>query len=88
MDRGSVLLHLNETHIRSCHVLRSAWSEVGRQKQAPTFGHHVHASLFGAVNVHNGETVLHQTIAANAATFLDFLRMLNELDPYRCNEEV
>ncbi|STO11882.1 Uncharacterised protein [[Flavobacterium] thermophilum] len=40
MDPDSVLLYLDETHIRSYHVLRSTWSEVGRQRQAPTFGHH------------------------------------------------
>ncbi|MGG4021599.1 IS630 family transposase, partial [Geobacillus stearothermophilus] len=74
----AVLLYIDETHIRSYHVLRSTWSEVGRQKQVPTFGHHAHVSRFGAVNVHDGETVLHQTTAANAATFLDFLRMLKE----------
>ncbi|MGJ3205782.1 transposase [Geobacillus thermoleovorans] len=79
----AVLLYIDETHIRSYHVLRSTWSEVGRQKQVPTFGHHAHVSLFGAVNVHDGETVLHQTTAANAATFLDFLRMLKERYPDR-----
>ncbi|WP_368667179.1 transposase [Anoxybacillus sp. MB8] len=42
-----------------------------------------HVSLFGAVNIHDSETVLHQTTAANAATFLDFLRMLKERDPDR-----
>nr|WP_286173373.1 transposase [Geobacillus sp. E263] len=83
MDPDSVLLYLDETHIRSYHVLRSTWSEVGRQKQVPTFGHHAHVSLFGAVNIHDGETVLHQTTAANAATFLDFLRMLKERYPDR-----
>ncbi|MED4906479.1 transposase [Parageobacillus thermoglucosidasius] len=83
MDPDSVLLYLDETHIRSYHVLRSTWSEVGRQKQVPTFGHHAHVSLFGAVNIHDGETVLHQTTSANAATFLDFLRMLKERYPDR-----
>ncbi|ASS88062.1 IS630 family transposase [Geobacillus lituanicus] len=79
----AVLLYIDETHIRSYHILQSTWSEVGRQKQVPTFGHHAHASRFGAVNIHDGETVLHQTTAANAATFLNFLRMLKERDPDR-----
>ncbi|MEK5272502.1 MULTISPECIES: transposase [unclassified Aeribacillus] len=61
-------MYIDETHIRSYHVLRTTWSEVGRQKQVPTFGHHAHISLFGAVNVHDGETVLHQAGAANATT--------------------
>ncbi|ASS98128.1 IS630 family transposase [Geobacillus thermocatenulatus] len=79
----AVLLYIDETHIRSYHVLRSTWSEVGRQKQVPAFGHHAHVSRFGAVNIHDGETVLHPTTAAHAATFLDFLRMLKERDPDR-----
>ncbi|QNU19717.1 transposase [Geobacillus zalihae] len=74
---------MDETHIRSYHVLRTTWSEVGRQKQVPTFGHHAHVSLFDAVNVHDGETVLYQAGAANATTFLDFLRILKERYPDR-----
>ncbi|MED4916001.1 SDR family oxidoreductase [Parageobacillus thermoglucosidasius] len=77
MDPDSVLLYLDETHIRSYHVLRSTWSEVGRQKQVPTFGHHAHVSLFGAVNIHDGETVLHQTTSANAAGFRVLASMRN-----------
>ncbi|MGG3775379.1 transposase [Geobacillus stearothermophilus] len=69
----AVLLYIDETHIRSYHVLRSTWSEVGRQKQVPTFGHHAHVSRFGAVNVHDGETVLHQTTAAQCRDVLGFL---------------
>lgn len=83
MDPDSVLLYIDETHIRSYHVLRTTWSEVGRQKQVPTFGHHAHISLFGAVNVRDGETVLHQAGAANATTLLDFLRVLKERYPDR-----
>ena len=49
IDPDSVLLYIDETHIRPYHVLRTTWSEVGRQKQVPTFGHHAHVSLFGAV---------------------------------------
>ncbi|GAB6891397.1 hypothetical protein JCM14450A_24030 [Geobacillus stearothermophilus] len=83
IDPDFVLLYIDETHIRSYHVLRTTWSEVGRQKQVPTFGHHAHVSLFGAVNVHDGETVLYQAGAANATTFLDFLRVLKERYPDR-----
>ncbi|MGG1559274.1 transposase [Geobacillus thermoleovorans] len=64
-------------------MLRTTWSEVGHQKQVPTFGHHAHVSLFGAVHVHDGETVLHPAGAANATTFLDFLRVLKERYPDR-----
>ena len=42
----------------------------------PIYGHHVHVSVFGAVNVLNGDTVLHRAAAANETTFLDFLKIL------------
>jgi len=42
----------------------------------PTYGHHAQVSVFGAVNVHNGETVLHRASSATATTFLYFLRIL------------
>ncbi|MGZ0084808.1 transposase [Caldibacillus thermoamylovorans] len=76
-------MYIDETPIRSYHVLRTTWSEVGHQKQVPTFGHHAHVSLFGEVNIHDGETVLHPAGAANATTFLDFLRVLKERYPDR-----
>ncbi|MGG2973202.1 transposase [Geobacillus stearothermophilus] len=79
----AVLLYIDETHIRSYHVLRSTWSETGCQKRVPTFGYHAHISVFGAVNVHDGDTVLHQAEAANATTFLGFLRRLKERHPNR-----
>jgi transposase len=75
-----VLLYVDETHIRSYQILRATWSEVGQQKQVPTYGHHAHVSLFGAVNVQSGEAILHRT-AANATTFLDFLRILKSHYP-------
>ncbi|WP_240673873.1 IS630 family transposase [Geobacillus sp. PK12] len=74
-------MYVDETHIRSYQILRTTWSEVGQQKQVPTYGHHAHVSLFGAVNVLNGETILHRVAAANATTFLDFLRILKSHYP-------
>ena len=76
-----MLLYVDETHVRSYQVLRATWSEVGRQKQVPTFGHHAHISLFGAANVLDGEAVLHWVTAANATTFLDFLRIIQNRYP-------
>nr|WP_254866587.1 hypothetical protein [Geobacillus sp. LEMMY01] len=60
---------------RNIHVLRSTWSEVGRQKRVPTptFGHHARVSVFGSVNIHDGDAVVHQAEATNATTFLGFL---------------
>ncbi|MGG3019998.1 transposase, partial [Geobacillus stearothermophilus] len=43
--------------------------------------HHAHVSVFGAVNVLNGDTVLHRAVAANATTFLDFLKILKSRYP-------
>ncbi|WP_242663840.1 transposase [Geobacillus zalihae] len=71
-----ILLYADETHVRSYQILRTTWSEVGRQKQVPTYGHHAHASVFGAVNVLNGDTLLQRAATANATTFLDFLKLL------------
>jgi transposase len=77
----TVLLYVDETHVRSYQILRATWSEVGRQKQVPTYGHHAHVSLFGAVNVLHGDTILHRVAAANATTFLDFLKILKNHYP-------
>ncbi|WP_277749754.1 transposase [Geobacillus thermodenitrificans] len=74
-------MYADETHVRSYQLLRTAWSEVGQQKQVPTYGHHAHVSLFGAVNVFNGDTILHRAAAANATTFLDFLNILKDRYP-------
>ncbi|WP_201028600.1 IS630 family transposase [Geobacillus sp. FSL W8-0032] len=81
----SVPLYIDETPIRSYHVLRTTWSEVGHPKQVPKCGHHAHVSLFGTVNIHKGKTVLHQTTVTNTETFLDFLRMAKECYPDRSN---
>lgn len=74
-------MYADETHVRSYQLLRNAWLEVGRQKQALTYGHHAHILLFGAVNVFNGDTILHWAAAANATTFLDFLNILKDHYP-------
>ncbi|MGG3841545.1 IS630 family transposase [Anoxybacillus kestanbolensis] len=44
----------------------------------PNYGHHAHVSIFGAVDVQQGDVVFHRASSANAETFLDFLRLLNE----------
>ncbi|MBW7650398.1 IS630 family transposase [Anoxybacillus sp. ST4] len=78
------MLYADETHVRAYQVLRATWAEVGRQKQVPTYGHHAHhahVSIFDAVDVQQGEIVLHRVPAANATAFLDFLHMLQEKYP-------
>ena len=73
-----VLLYVDETHVRAYQSLRTTWAEVGNQKQVPSYGHHAHVSVFGAVDVQQGNIVLHRASSANAETFLDFLRLLKE----------
>ncbi|KIP19930.1 Transposase [Anoxybacillus ayderensis] len=73
-----VLLHVDETRVRAYQALRTTWAEVGNQKQVPSYGHHAHVSIFGAVDVQQGDVVFHRASSANAETFLDFLRLLKE----------
>ncbi|MGG3843745.1 tyrosine-type recombinase/integrase, partial [Anoxybacillus kestanbolensis] len=47
-------------------------------KQVPSYGHHDHVSIFGAVDVQQGDVVFHRASSANAETFLDFLHRLKE----------
>ncbi|KFZ43696.1 IS630 family transposase [Anoxybacillus sp. KU2-6(11)] len=73
-----VLLYVDETHVRAYQALRTTWAEVGNQKQVPSYGHHAHVSIFGAVDVQQGDVVFHRASSANAETFLDFLRLLKK----------
>ncbi|MFC3886270.1 transposase [Bacillus songklensis] len=50
-----VLLYEDESHIRDYQTLRATWSVKGKQTQIPTHGHHATVSLFGCVNIRNGE---------------------------------
>jgi hypothetical protein len=50
---------------------------MGQQKH----GHHAHVSLFGTVNVFNGDTILHRVETANVTIFLDFLRIVKKHYP-------
>ncbi|MGW9019007.1 IS630 family transposase [Priestia megaterium] len=54
--------------------MRSTWSVKGKQKQIPTYGHHATVSLFGCVNVRNGEFLCMETNQCNAQSFYAFLR--------------
>ncbi|WP_370627972.1 IS630 family transposase [Anoxybacillus sp. ST4] len=69
---------MDETHVRAYQALRTTWAEVGNQKQVPSYGHHAHVSIFGAVDVQQGDVVFHRASSANAETFLDFLHLLKE----------
>ncbi|MCL6586811.1 MAG: IS630 family transposase [Anoxybacillus sp.] len=72
------MFYVDETHVRAYQALRTTWAEVGNQKQVPSYGHHDHVSIFGAVDVRQGDVVFHRASSANAETFLDFLRRLKE----------
>ncbi|WP_305956514.1 IS630 family transposase [Anoxybacillus mongoliensis] len=78
MTEELVLLHVDETHVRAYQALHTTWAEVGNQKQVPSYGHHAHVSIFGAVDVQQGDVVFHRASSTNAETFLDFLRLLKE----------
>jgi transposase len=69
-----VVLYEDESHIRSYQALRSTWAEKGKQKQVATYGHHAYVSLFGAVNVLNGEFLCQSFEACHAEHFLCFLQ--------------
>ncbi|QAV25720.1 transposase [Neobacillus thermocopriae] len=55
-----VLLHVDETHVRAYQTLLTTWAEVGNQKQVPSYGNHAHVSIFGAVDVQQGDVVFHR----------------------------
>ncbi|ANB59113.1 DDE superendonuclease family protein [Anoxybacillus sp. B7M1] len=72
------MFYVDETHVRAYQAFRTTWAEVGNQKQVPSYGHHAHVSIFGAVNVQQGDIMFHRASSANTETFLDFLRLLKE----------
>ncbi|BBW96526.1 hypothetical protein GsuE55_13590 [Geobacillus subterraneus] len=78
-----VLLYVDETHVRAYQALRTTSAEVGNQKQVPSYGHHAHVSIYGAVDVQQGDVVFHRASCANVETFLDFLHLLKEKHPDR-----
>ncbi len=67
-----VLLYVYETHVLTYQALRTTWVEVGKQKQVPSYCHHAHVSIFGAVGVQQGDVVFHRASSANAKRFLTF----------------
>lgn len=77
------MFYVDETHVRAYQALRTTWAEVVNQKQVPSYGHHAHVSIFGAVDIQQGDVVFHRSSSANADTFLDFLRLLKEKYPDR-----
>ncbi|MBW7652361.1 transposase, partial [Anoxybacillus sp. ST4] len=54
-----MLFYVDETHVRAYQALRTTWAEVGNQKHVPSYGHHAHVSIFGAVDVQQGDVVFH-----------------------------
>jgi hypothetical protein len=69
-------LYQDETHVRAYQSLHATWSEVGKQKQMPTYGHHARVTLFGTLNAMTGE-VLHQTSSScKQKDFLSFLQLV------------
>jgi hypothetical protein len=64
----SLLLYVDELPCSS--ALNPASYLIGNGPTEKQYGHHVHVSLVGVVNVLNGETILYRVSAANAQLFL------------------
>jgi len=47
-----------ETHVLTYHCI--TWTEVGNQKQIPSYGHHAHVSSFDAVDIQQRDVVFHR----------------------------
>ena len=71
-----MLLYEDETHVRAYQSLHATWSEVGKQKQVPTYGHHASVTLFGAVNAVTGELVYQTANSCKQENFLSFLKQV------------
>lgn len=69
-----VFVYEDESHIRDYQALRATWSRKGKQKHIPTYGHHATVSLFGCVQIQNGEFLCIETDRCDAQSFLAFLR--------------
>ncbi|MGX1982303.1 transposase [Thermolongibacillus altinsuensis] len=66
-------MYEDESHIRDYQALHATWSLKGKQKQVLTYGHHATVSLFGALNVMNGEFLCMEAAMCNAQWFQQFL---------------
>jgi hypothetical protein len=71
-----VLLYQDETHVRAYQSLHATWSEVGKQKQVLTYGHHASVTLFGALNAMTGEIVHQTSSSCKQEDFLSFLQFV------------
>lgn len=68
-----VLIYEDESRIHAYQALRSTWFKKGAQKQIPTYGHHASVSLFGAVNVLDGEFFCQVADSCKAPSFRTFV---------------
>jgi transposase len=76
LNNDTVLLYQDETHVRAYQSLHATWSEVEKQKQVPTYGHHASVTLFGALNVMTGEMVHQTSSSCKQEDFLSFLQFV------------
>jgi transposase len=76
-----ILLYEDESRIHAYQALRSTWFQKGKQKQVPTFGHHASVSLFGAVNVLNGEFLCQVADNCQAPAFHSFMQYVLDYYP-------
>ncbi|MCL9971636.1 IS630 family transposase [Anoxybacillus kestanbolensis] len=73
VSEDMVLMYEDESHIRDYQALHATWSLKGKQKQVLTHGHHATVSLFGALNVMNGEFLCMEAAKCNEQWFQQFL---------------
>ena len=63
------MFYVDGTHVHAYQALLTTWAEVGNQKQTPSYGYHANVSLFGAVDIQQGDVVFHRASSANDETF-------------------
>jgi hypothetical protein len=78
LSDNTVIIYEDESHIRDYQTLRITWSVKGRQKQIPTYGHHVTVSLLGGVNIETGEFLCMETDQCHAAVPSIHIKLISQ----------
>lgn len=80
LDDETILLYLDESHIRDVQIIHATWQEKGKQ-QVKVEGKLATLSLFGCANALTGEFFCMKAQTCNAQTFEQFLSYLLEQHP-------
>lgn len=81
-----VLIYEDESQIRDYQALHATWSQKGKQKQVPTYGHHAVVSLFGALDALKGKFLCMEASVCNSQSFQHFLAYI--LSQYPGNKKI